>query len=131
MSVPIRLNFSSTDEIDAAFRKIYADRYGEAPDGGSEIVNYRLTAWGITDKPSLPKLSSSGRARGTKQAGERLVVFNGEPISTKVYHRSAMSLEKTVPGPALIEEIASVTVIPPAWSARLTTGDCIILERNS
>ena len=131
LSVPVRLDFSSTDEIDAAFRKIYADRYGEAPDGGREIVNYRLTAWGITDKPVLPTLTSSKRVRRAGKPGTRQVVFDGEPISANIYRRSAMPLEETVPGPALIEEIASVTVVPPDWSARLTAGDCIVLERNS
>ena len=131
LSVPVPLDFSSTDEIDATFRKIYADRYGEAPDDGSEIVNYRLTAWGITDKPVLPRLTSSGRANGAGQAVERQVVFDGEPVSTNVYYRSAMPLEETIAGPALIEEAASVTVVPPAWSGRLTAGDCIVLERIS
>ena len=42
------------DEIDAAFRRVYADRYGDAPDGGSEIVNYRLTAWGVCSGVRCP-----------------------------------------------------------------------------
>ncbi|MGI9522803.1 MAG: hydantoinase/oxoprolinase family protein [Hyphomicrobiaceae bacterium] len=130
LSVPIPLDFTSMDEIDVAFRKVYAGRYGDAPDGGSEIVNYRVTAWGVTNKPALPTLSSADRAREDAHTGVRLVVFDGESISTNIYRRNAMPLDETIDGPALIQEASSVTVVPPAWSARLTTNDCIVLERK-
>ncbi len=131
LSVPIPFDIASVDEIDAAFRKVYADRYGDAPDGGSEIVNYRLTAWGVADKPTLPELDASDRSRDAAVKGDRQVVFGGKTITTPVHERGLMPLDQAVAGPALIEERGAVTVVPPDWSARLTANDCLVLERNA
>ena len=131
LSVAIPLDFTSMGEIDAAFREVYADRYGDAPDGGSEIVNFRLTAWGVTDKPSLPELNTTGRARDGAHVGVRNVVFDERVITTDIYRRGALPLNESIEGPALIEEASSVTVVPPDWLARLTANDCIVLERKS
>ncbi len=131
LSVPILLDIDSTEAIDEAFRRVYADRYGDAPDGGSEIVSYRLTAWGVTDKPALPILTGSGRARETAHEGTRDVAFDGNPIPTDIYQRSTFPLNESIAGPVLIEEASAVTVVPPDWSAHLTNGDCLVLDRNS
>jgi N-methylhydantoinase A len=131
LSVPIPFDVATIDEIDAAFRRVYADRYGDAPDGGSEIVNYRLTAWGVTDKPALPVLDRAGRSRDAAAKGDRPVVFGGTAMPTGVYERGLMPLDDAIAGPALIEEPGSVTVVPPDWSARLTANDCLVLERNA
>ena len=130
LSVAIPIDFTSMDEIDVAFREVYADRYGDAPDGGTEIVNFRLTAWGITDKPSLPELNTTGRARDGAHVGVRNVVFDERVTTTDIYRRSALPLNESIEGPALIEESSSVTVVPPDWLARLTANDCIVLERK-
>jgi N-methylhydantoinase A len=131
LSVPIPFDIATVDQIDAAFRKVYADRYGDAPNGGSEIVNYRLTAWGVTDKPALPRLDAAGRSREAALKGERQAVFGGAVMATPVWERSAMPLDEAVAGPALIEEPGSVTVVPPDWSAHLTLNDCLVLERHA
>jgi N-methylhydantoinase A len=131
LSVPIPFDVATIDEIDAAFRRVYADRYGDAPDGGSEIVNYRLTACGVTDKPALPALEQAGRSRDAAAKGDRPVVFGGTAMPTGVYERGLMPLDDAIAGPALIEEPGSVTVVPPDWSARLTANDCLVLERNA
>ena len=131
LSVPIPFDVATIEEIDAAFRRVYADRYGDAPDGGSEIVNYRLTAWGVTDKPALPVLERAGRSRDAAAKGDRPVVFGGAAMPTGVYERGLMPLDDAIAGPALIEEPGSVTVVPPNWSARLTANDCLVLERNA
>ena len=62
LSVPISLDETSIDTIDEDFRKIYAARYGSAPTSGSEIVSYRLAAWGVTAKPVLAPPDPGGRS---------------------------------------------------------------------
>jgi N-methylhydantoinase A/oxoprolinase/acetone carboxylase beta subunit len=35
----------------------------------------------------------------------------------------------TLPGPAIVEEAGSCTVVPPGWSLRLLPQDVLVLER--
>src|SRR5262249_59458843 len=89
LSVPISFDVEDMLEIDAAFRAVYSSRYGHAVDGPTEIVNYRLAAWGITDKPDWPPLNDAGRSPKTPRKANRPLVFPGRPTQTPVLFRPA------------------------------------------
>lgn len=128
LSVPVSLDVSSMETIEAAFRKVYAARYGTAPGSGSEIVSYRLAAWGMTDKPELTPAGTTQQDTAAP-ATSRTVVFGGVEHDTAVHARSALAIDQPVPGPAIIEEPSAATVIPPDWTAHLAAHDCLVLER--
>src|SRR5262249_58738362 len=69
LSVPIPFDVADMLEIDAAFRAVYSSRYGHAVDGPTEIVNYRLAAWGITAQPGRPLINDEGRSPKTPPNG--------------------------------------------------------------
>lgn len=129
LSVPIALDETSIDTIDADFRRIYAARYGSAPDSGSEIVSYRLAAWGITDKPTLSSRPATGLSKDTEPATSRSVVFGGVVHDVAVHSRAALTVDIPVYGPAVIEEPGTATVVPPGWTVRLAAHDCLVMER--
>jgi N-methylhydantoinase A len=129
LSVPISLDETSIDTIDADFRKVYAARYGSAPQSGSEIVSYRLAAWGVTVKPTLSVLDTARRMSESGGLPSRSVIFDKQSYDTAVYARAALVIDASVMGPAIIEEPSSSTVIPPGWSAHLGRHDCLVLER--
>ncbi|MFT5507362.1 MAG: N-methylhydantoinase A [Hyphomicrobiaceae bacterium] len=131
LSVPISLYETSIDTIDEDFRKIYAARYGSAPESGSEIVSYRLAAWGVTDKPVLAPPDPDGRSREPNSAASRTVVFGGIEHEAAVHKRAALAIDYPVDGPAIIEEPSTATVVPPGWTIRLASHDCLVLERAS
>ena len=85
LSVPVDLDNLTLAAIDAEFRRIYAARYGSAPDGGSEIVSYRIAAWGISEKPELPVPDPSARREGPQAIKTRSTVFGGVQSATPVY----------------------------------------------
>jgi len=130
LSVPIPFDVMDMLEIDAAFRAVYASRYGHAVEGPTEIVNYRLAAWGITDKPDWPLITNEGRSLKTSRKGTRPVAFAGRITETPVLLRAALPLDTRVIGPAIIEEPGSSTVVPERWNARLEPMGSLIMERG-
>ncbi len=129
LPVPVELEDLTLPGIDAKFRQIYAARYGSAPDGGSEIVSYRLAAWGVSDKPNLPGPTPNGRAEMPRSRTKREIVFQSARHSSPVYSRDELPVGIPVPGPAIIEEASTATVIPPDWTCYLADHDSLVLER--
>ena len=130
LSVPVDLERLTVAGIDADFRRIYAARYGSAPDGGSEIVSYRLAAWGVSEKPELSVPEASGRTEVVQPTKTRLTIFDGVEHDTPVYVREELPVDAAAAGPAIIEEPSTVTVVPPGWSCRLANFNCLVLERD-
>ncbi len=130
LAVPVDLDGLSLERIDADFRSIYKARYGSAPDGGSEIVSYRLAAWGLTKKPVLSSPTNGARTATPEVAATRQVTFDQRACETKVYLRENLPIDVSVAGPAIVEETSTATVIPPGWSARLTPHDCLQVEHR-
>jgi N-methylhydantoinase A len=130
LSVPISLTQTSIDTIEADFRKIYAARYGTAPTSGSEIVSYRLAAWGVAEKPVLSQQQGSGEAIDLGNLPSRTIVFEGREHKAVVVARDALAIDVPINGPAVIEEPSTATVVPPQWSVLLARHDCLVLERN-
>src|SRR5262249_41277319 len=96
LSVPIPFDVAYLRESDAAFRAVYSSRYGHAVDGPTEIVNYRLAAWGLTDKPDWPLITDAGRSLKTARKGTRPVTFAGRMTETPVLLRAALPLDTRV-----------------------------------
>ena len=129
LSVPIPLDLASLDQIAAAFREVYAARYGHAVEGPTEIVNFRLAAWGQTDKPAWKPVDGQGRSLKTAKRGTRSVVFSGKAREVPVLVRASLPVNEKLAGPAIIEEPGSSTVVPQGWSARLETFGALVVER--
>ena len=130
LSVPVSLDETSIDAIDADFRKIYAARYGTAPKSGSEIVSYRLTAWGVTEKPALARPDGSIPPGDPKSDSSRTIVFDGQEHDAAVVVREALAIDDQIKGPVVVEEPSTATVVSPGWSVHLAANDCLTLERN-
>jgi N-methylhydantoinase A/oxoprolinase/acetone carboxylase beta subunit len=47
-----------------------------------------------------------------------------------VYERSRVPAAARLPGPVVIDESGSTTIVPPAWSARVLDHGDLLLERN-
>src|SRR5262249_53882738 len=90
LSVPVPLEVASIAEIERAFADVYAAPYGAAKAAAIEIVSYRLAAWGLTDKPELPRVDGAGRTLETARSGERVVVFDGTGLSVATFERDRL-----------------------------------------
>jgi N-methylhydantoinase A len=84
-----------------------------------QLVNYRVGAVGIIEKPDLKAQEQlSGNAQ-PKPVGVRYVRFDKQSalVETAVYQRSDISCGAVIAGPAIVEQMDSTSIIPPDWKA--------------
>jgi N-methylhydantoinase A len=128
LAVPLPQEARAMDDIDRAFLAAYERRYSYASGGPAEIVTFRLSAYGIVEKPELPGIGMHGLS-GAK-TGERPVAFDGRSHPTAVYDRSLLWAAAEIAGPAIIEEAGSTTLVPPGFHAIVDPHGTLVLERR-
>ena len=110
---------SSSDAIES-FHQVHAQRYGFSnPDKPVEIVNLRLRMV-AQGEPWLPRKSESVPSDGHAACtGEQSMDFDGQPMSAKLYRRDLLTPGDIIPGPAMIVEYTSATILPPGCIANV------------
>jgi len=105
--------------IKALFDAVHARRYGtSAPSEPAEIASLRTTVTGMIEKPGIDPIRS-GRAAPPRDAhtGSRQAYFRETGfVATPTFARAELLAGNRIAGPALIEEYASTTVLPPGDS---------------
>ena len=115
--VSIGPEVDSMRDAELAFHAAHTKRYGHGADAPAEVVTVRVTAVARTAKPALPSPAHDGADAGIRT---RPVCFDGAWSDTAVLARPELAAGTAVEGPALVEEMGSVTVVPPGW--RLEVG---------
>ncbi len=111
------------------FHARHLEMYGHADEAGEvEIVNLRLTAFGVVVKPDLPLYRSEATSLAEARIDERAVYFSDGPVSCPVYQRERLPVEVVVDGPAIVEEFGATTVLLPGWRAALDRFGNLMLE---
>ena len=95
-----------------------------------EIINVRVTAIGkhtrdvnlITKEPEY-KLSENKTERPVGFLGYR------DMIQSKIYVRDNLKFGKTLPGPCVVEQSESTTIVPPGWSVSVDERYNLLLKR--
>jgi N-methylhydantoinase A len=130
LGVRVPDTLDSIDALETLFSQAHERRYGWSHEGPAEVVSFRLTAIGRVAKPSLPTV----RADGTPDAARaelRDVYFDGAWLPAPVYERGRLPAGAPVAGPALVDEMGAVTVVPPGWHGVVGHLGEITLTRSS
>ena len=93
-------------------------------------MSYRVAAWGLSDKPALPKVEASGQTVESARLTERPVVFDGHAHASPVLDRERLPPGTSIAGPAIVQEAGSSTVVPPGWSVERDSIGCLILRHT-
>jgi len=116
------------DAIARDFHERHRATYGHAdPAGQIELVNIRLTARGVVDKPPprrAPRAGVEGRPSGARAAW-----FGGRELRVDVYERDELPSGTALGGPAIVEEFGATTVVPPGWGMTMDDLGDLLLER--
>jgi N-methylhydantoinase A/oxoprolinase/acetone carboxylase beta subunit len=109
------------DELSTSFHEAHQHEFGHSfPEFEIELVNLRLTA--IGQLPHLAHADVQGRSVEEALLREADVAFTVgaavERLRTAVYEREALAIEQDVPGPAIVVQLDSTTLIPPGASVR-------------
>jgi N-methylhydantoinase A len=119
----------SVAAMQAAFADVHDRRFGHRSSGSVEIVNFRLVARGVVDKPEPPLWPRVG-VLADAALGCRRTWFDGAWMETPVYDRARMPAEARFAGPVVVEEGGATTIVPPGWSGSVLDHGELLLERN-
>ncbi len=108
----------SFEEMARAFHREHQRLFTyQLPDEPLELVNLRVRAVGVLERPVAPRLAP-GEA-GAALLGTRPVYFGeeGGRVGCPIYDRAGLGAGASLTGPAILEETTSTTLVPPGCTA--------------
>ena len=112
------------------FHERHEALYGYSmPGAPTELINLRLSARGITDKPALQGSEPEGEDPSAALKSHREAYFDGVFETVPVYDGLMLVNGNVVPGPAIIEQPTTTIVLPPGFTARCDEHDNYRVER--
>ena len=122
-----------TGDIWEGFQELHSQKYGYRHQGrGMEVVNLRLRATGIPEKPELGQAEESGPQVPDKaRLGEQEVVFGQKFHAADLLDRAELLPGNEFLGPAIVSEYTSTIVVPPFARGRVDVFGNIIIEFES
>ena len=130
VDVPVEL-FSEKDfeKIGKDFEKLHKRTYGYAlEDEDIVFFNLRLSAIGITPKLEIePEVLQNKKPKDAALKSCREVFFDGQYRKFSIYDREKLLPGNELVGPAIIEEYASSTVIPPGSNVNIDEYKNIVI----
>ncbi len=113
------------------FHAAHRAEYGHAfPEAVVEIVNLRVTGIGERPKPAKPAPAVGGSiAAATLRVAPVVFSIDGMPqrLDTPVLAREHLPLETPIPGPAIVVQTDTTTVVPPGCSFVADRGGNLII----
>ena len=113
-----------------AFDEVHEKHFGSrAEDQKVEIVNYRLTTKVVVPKPEICESDLRGEDSAGAIRAHRKAYVDGW-FHCPIYDRDRLVPVNHVPGPAILEQMDSTTVIHPGQQAWIDRFGNIIIEIN-
>jgi N-methylhydantoinase A len=120
---------AAVERFHAAHARTYGYSYADSPDQSVEWVNLRVTGVQPLERPSLPRLERRWTDDIQRAlSGTRRVWFDSAWTDTPLYARDQLQPDDCVPGPAIIEEFGSTTVVLPGLQATVDPVGNLLLE---
>ncbi len=116
-----------TDGGASAFHQAHQKTYGYSnPERGVELVTIRVRARISVPRP---RIQAHERATRTEPSANRRVFVAGEWRQVPVLRRERVT-EAGQPGPALILDYGTTTLVPPGWLASMDNIGNLVLRRK-
>ncbi len=96
----------------------------------TEIVNLRVKAVGMTDKPTLTEQEPKGEDPSHARIDRKEMIFDGEVYPSDVYLRERLEAGNIIQGPALIIDYESTSVVPPRFICQVDRYENLIIALN-
>lgn len=126
LTVPFNASFEKE------FNRLHQRKYGYADiKRPQEVVNLRVKAIGLTEKPRLPQIETGGKDARRARLDSRIMRFDGRKHRAGIYARERLRARNVIPGPAIVLDYEATTVIPPDFLARVDRyGNLVISQRR-
>ncbi|RTZ68382.1 MAG: hydantoinase/oxoprolinase family protein [Aquificaceae bacterium] len=124
------VNIPFTPQIREEFERVYKNLYGYTLENRPlEVVNIRLKAIGVGEKPPLPPIEKSdGKLLSRAVVGEQKTFFGGKTYTVKVIDRDKLLAGDRWDFPSIVVEYSSTLVIPPGCFVRVDEFGNLIVE---
>jgi N-methylhydantoinase A len=121
---------SARAEIKRLFDEAHELRYSHcAPEESADIVSLRVSAIGRLSKPQFSRIAEGERTPpASARRGIRAVIFESAAVEAPVYDRTKLLQGNVINGPAIIEEVASTTVVEPGDTVTVNTFGHLIMQ---
>ncbi len=118
-------------DLEERFHERHEAVHGHAARGADvEVVSYRLRAVVPVRKLEIEP-HEAGKAAGGRAIGTRgMADGKGGTVDAAVWRRTDLPDDTAIPGPAIIEQLDSTTVVPPGWTVRSDAYDNLELTRT-
>jgi len=128
-SYELTVPFSSGFRAD--FHRLHLRRYGYADEARPvEVVNLRVKAVGVTEKPRLAEIEPKGKDPKAARIDRRTMRFDGRSQGAPVYAREKLGAGNVISGPALVLDYESTAVVPPRFVCRVDRFGNLILKQQ-
>jgi N-methylhydantoinase A len=121
---------ASRDRLIKLYEDGYATTFGRTIPGlGVEIMNWTLRL--AAEQAAVPKIAPQPADLASKARGSRPVYdpADQDMKDVSVYHRADLTIGSFVPGPAVIAEDETTTIVPKSFAARISPIGAILLEK--
>ncbi len=127
---PGQLGEAEVAGLRAAFDAEYA-RFYDRPVPGSEVevMSYAVTVATVPDAP--PAASAAAAVPGGTRTQQVRDTATGETGDWTVHDRAALAMGQSVPGPAIIAEDETSTLVGPGWRATVDPRGYLDLVRET
>jgi N-methylhydantoinase A/oxoprolinase/acetone carboxylase beta subunit len=133
LEVPLAapLTRDALDRAAAAFHAVHERIYGYARAGQAiEFVNFRAVHRHPRPRPAARAVAAAAGSVEQARVGERPSYFAPAGfVPTPILDRARLPAGGRVPGPAIIEQADTTTVIPPGWAAHVEASGNLRLAR--
>ena len=131
LTVPVsqeEISSENREAIRRTFDNLHETRYGhKATAEPIEVVNVRVTAYGLRKKIAFPEKKTIAGRTAIKEYRDVCLDDPRKPVKCPIYDREALPSGYTVQGPAIIEEYATTTYLSFGDSATICPfGEIII-----
>jgi N-methylhydantoinase A len=128
-----RITSKEVGEIEKRFINAHRREYGFVLESDPvEMVNYHVAGISRVKRPTLQKLSNKGRSISKALKEEREVYLGREKKIRRlpIYQKDYLPLNKSLMGPAIVEEVTSTIVITDDFRAIVDRFGNVILTRR-
>ena len=125
------LTIPAGDGLLERFHEEHDRTYGfAAPTEPVEVVSLRLTSVGRIAKPPPRQLDRGGEVE-PKEHRQVFFAESGGYVDCPIYDRYALPAGAAFPGPAVVEEFDSTTVVHPGFRLQVDDTGNLLIERRS
>ncbi|MEE9532932.1 MAG: hydantoinase/oxoprolinase family protein, partial [Acidimicrobiia bacterium] len=137
LEVPVETPLASADDLAhllQAFHQLHTRTYGHCDETAPvQVINLKVRGVGRTPKPQAVSLAPGGDDPSGAYLGHRKVFFRSAGwVQCPNYGRTRLLAGNVLPGPAIINEFDSTTVVDPGYRATVGLyGDLFIEPQGS